>query len=124
MTQICKVCLVEKPCGMFEFTGKQQHRRKTCRKCRGKRPRNKDKLRSYKEKTKYGTTREKIGPNFCMICGSAKNICIDHCHDTNAVRGLLCRSCNLGLGLLGDKVVGLRLAVKYLETFLEKSNGR
>jgi len=124
MTQICKICLVEKPCGMFEPTGKKNNRRKTCRKCRNKRPRDKEKIRSYKEKSKYGITREKIGPNICMICGSAKNICIDHCHDTGAVRGLLCRSCNLGLGMLGDNVAGLRFAVKYLETFLEKSHGR
>ena len=124
MTRICKICLVEKPMIMFEFTGKQQNRRKTCRKCRAKRPKDKEKIRSYKEKAKYGITREKIGPNLCMICGATKHICIDHCHETNQVRGLLCRSCNLGLGMLGDNVAGLRFAVKYLETFLEKSHGR
>jgi hypothetical protein len=59
-----------------------------------------------------------------MICGATKHICIDHCHETGAVRGLLCRSCNLGLGMLGDNLIGLRFAVKYLETFLEKSYGR
>jgi len=124
MTQICKVCLVEKPLGMFEQTNKKDGRRKTCRKCRNKRPRDKIKVRRCQERLKYGITRESIGPNVCMICGSTKNICIDHCHDTNTVRGLLCRSCNLGLGLLGDNISGLQLAVKYLETFLEKSHGR
>ena len=120
MTQICNTCLIEKPLGMFEKTGKKENRRKTCRKCRNKRPRDKLKIRSCKERLKYGITRDKIGPNICMICTSTKHICIDHCHDTGAVRGLLCRSCNLGLGMLGDNISGLQLAVKYLKTFLEK----
>ena len=118
MKRICNICFVEKPMVMFEFTGKQQYRRKTCKKCRAKRPKDKEKIRSYKEKAKYGITREKIGPNVCMICGSTEKICIDHCHYTGEVRGLLCRSCNLGLGMLGDNLYGLQLAINYLDAFL------
>ena len=118
MKQVCNICLVEKPLAMFEFTGIRENRRKTCRKCRNLRPRDKAKKRSYREKSIYGITREKIGPNVCMICGSTEKICIDHCHHTGEVRGLLCRACNIGLGMLGDNLYGLQLAMNYLDAFL------
>jgi len=39
----------------------------------------------------------------CAICGrSGKKLVIDHCHKTGKVRGLLCYSCNLAIGLLND----------------------
>ena len=124
MTQVCKVCLVEKPCGMFEPTGNKNNRRKTCRKCRGMRLQLNVSYRHTQDKRKYGIIREKIGPNICMICGSTETICIDHCHETGKVRGLLCRKCNTGIGMLGDTLVQLRLAVKYLENSLEADYGR
>ena len=40
---------------------------------------------------------------------------VDHCHDSNVVRGVLCQECNVGLGKLGDTVEGLKIALKYLE---------
>jgi len=39
---------------------------------------------------------------------------IDHCHETNLVRGVLCSSCNTGLGLLGDNISSLTKAIDYL----------
>ena len=40
---------------------------------------------------------------------------IDHCHDTNEVRGILCSGCNTGLGHLGDNIAGLQRAIAYLQ---------
>lgn len=39
---------------------------------------------------------------------------IDHCHDTGKVRGVICRCCNVGLGMFGDTVEGLQRAIDYL----------
>jgi len=41
--------------------------------------------------------------------------CLDHNHKTGRLRGLLCNSCNKGIGLLQDSVELLENAVKYLK---------
>lgn len=41
---------------------------------------------------------------------------IDHCHEKDYVRGLLCHHCNTGLGLLKDSQDNLRNATNYLDT--------
>jgi hypothetical protein len=46
---------------------------------------------------------------------------IDHCHDTNEFRGLLCRSCNLLLGYAKDSIEILQSAIRYLEAFNSKT---
>jgi hypothetical protein len=52
----------------------------------------------------------------CGICKTpGKPFCVDHCHATGKVRGLLCRDCNLGLGNYKDNPVFTRAATAYLE---------
>ena len=55
----------------------------------------------------------------CAICESdlvqEKNqTVLDHCHETNEIRGILCRACNTGLGNFKDKNGLLANAAKYL----------
>lgn len=53
----------------------------------------------------------------CAICGKdelGRRLAVDHCHETKAVRGLLCRKCNMGIGLLGDDPEILQKALRYL----------
>jgi hypothetical protein len=52
----------------------------------------------------------------CWICSrKMKPAVVDHDHQSGIVRGLLCRSCNQGIGLLNDSALVLRKAIKYLE---------
>lgn len=58
----------------------------------------------------------------CGICETTDTapwdwFCVDHDHDTGAVRGLLCHPCNVAIGQTGDDVEVLRKAVAYLERF-------
>jgi hypothetical protein len=56
----------------------------------------------------------------CAICGSDDpkhshgRFVVDHCHKTGSVRGLLCHSCNVGIGCLEDNPETLRKAIAYL----------
>ncbi len=78
--------------------------------------------RSYHLSSKYdGMTIEqyeellKQQGNCCAICHKpAKRLHVDHNHTTGKVRGLLCRPCNTGIGLLDESPSTLLSAVKYL----------
>jgi hypothetical protein len=54
----------------------------------------------------------------CAICAEPserRSLDVDHCHETNAVRGLLCNACNVGLARFKDQPRLLRVATTYLE---------
>ena len=56
----------------------------------------------------------------CKICRSADpgnksgRFNVDHDHVTDEIRGLLCRSCNIGLGNFKDNADLLKAAIEYL----------
>ena len=57
----------------------------------------------------------------CSICNSKDNLVYDHCHNSrlseNAFRGVLCQSCNLGLGAFKDSTENLSNAITYLNNY-------
>jgi len=63
----------------------------------------------------------------CAICklketalnkrGVTRHLAVDHCHGREIIRGLLCTSCNLGLGGLKDDPKLLRAALDYLQKY-------
>lgn len=76
---------------------------------------------------KYGLSEEQFEHLFnlqgrcCAICNAASpgtkhgSWAVDHCHDTNIVRGLLCHRCNLMLGHARDDTGFLASAISYLQ---------
>lgn len=73
-------------------------------------------------KTKYGLTEESFNKMMtgqsgcCAICEEKlTKPCVDHCHETGKVRGILCDDCNVGLGRFKDNVDNLSAAITYLE---------
>jgi hypothetical protein len=87
---------------------------------------NKDSVKNSYLKTNYGITLEDY--NFllekqnekCKICNNecptGKSLAVDHNHETGKVRGLLCKNCNIGLGMFFDNIDFLESAVLYLKS--------
>lgn len=79
---------------------------------------------------KYGITAQDYNAllaqqdHCCAICraphfhgvrdGMESPLVVDHCHDTGAVRALLCPKCNMAIGLLGDDPITAQVAADYL----------
>lgn len=59
----------------------------------------------------------------CAICGSItpnnghgdRFFDVDHCHKTGRVRGLLCRDCNVTVGVVEKKWQKIEMILEYLE---------
>lgn len=80
----------------------------------------KERYQDYARKKNYGLTPGEFDAmrdaqnGACAICKEPGPLCVDHCHDTGAVRGLLCHMCNRGLGLFKDSEKRLQEAIEYL----------
>lgn len=68
---------------------------------------------------KYGIASEhewfELTKNGCGICGSMRNLVVDHDHVTGKIRGALCHQHNIGLGQFSDDPAVLRRAISWLE---------
>ena len=124
----CEACLV-----------RQRHANRAGRSRRG----DSEYLRDIHLRSKYGITLEEYetlrwAQNYrCAICDTHEDnlpqrkvsgkprsdgkpktlpvkLVVDHCHGTGKVRGLLCNSCNVGLGVFRDDPLRLEGALKYL----------
>lgn len=57
----------------------------------------------------------------CAICGTEKilgtkkGLLVDHDHNTNKIRGLLCTDCNSGIGKLKENIQILQNSITYLQ---------
>ena len=112
ITPICSMCGIERD---------DQVHQAYCPNC----------LYSWHIKRKYGLTLDEYVAMLerqgggCSICGVRQSqlwrevvrqpLVIDHCHNSNKVRGLLCDHCNRGLGQFRDDPALLRRAAEYLE---------
>lgn len=79
--------------------------------------------REYSLKRLYGITSEDYQIMLmaqggkCKICHSASDtaLFVDHNHVTGTIRGLLCTTCNMGIGHFKDDISLLKSAISYLE---------
>lgn len=85
-------------------------------------PHGKAKRQQYLLKHEYDLTVEQYQTmvseqgGCCAIClRPERRLHVDHEHSTGRVRGLLCKKCNMGIGLLGDSPAVLTAAAVYLE---------
>lgn len=114
--------------------------RRTCNQCRRERAKARlkerfgpDGVRHYRDRThikrRYGITFEQAEQMLqsqegkCKICQAQigfftktynNRACVDHCHTTNKVRGILCHYCNTGIGYLKDSPTVLQRCIVYL----------
>jgi len=72
----------------------------------------------YNRRLKYGLTDEQMAALDrgvqCKLCPELATV-VDHCHETGAVRGFLCKPCNTGLGHFRDNPDVLANAIQYLQ---------
>jgi hypothetical protein len=77
-------------------------------------------------KGKYGISLEEyekkliVQNGVCAICNQPPNgrrLAVDHDHETDEVRGLLCDSCNFSLGLLKEDPIRIKNLLFYLERY-------
>lgn len=95
----------------------------TCKACRNEESRKPDgrvrrRQMEWHYRKKYGISFEQAQADMargCEICGSNRDMVIDHDHSTGTYRGPLCDRCNRALGYLDDDPDRLRAAADYLE---------
>lgn len=83
---------------------------------------------NYRKYQRYGLTpaaAEALNPvGVCQICGGSgvkgrwSSLVVDHCHDSDVVRGIICSPCNVGIGMFQDNPELLTKAAAYLRMSL------
>ena len=139
----CRQCDIELIEGVNWAASHASRKQRICKACNSEQARewrkqNPKKQREYAEKrgkwwleTRYGIDEVEWKRMFdaqlgrCAICdsedpkGNHGVFHVDHCHETGKVRGLLCDTCNRGLGMFYDNTNILKSAIEYLEEHRE-----
>ena len=132
----CKKCHEIKPLTDFYKTGRKtdkdpntrHHECKECTKARiaASHKANPDKQRDSHLRRSYGITLAQFNRmvlaqgSTCACCGTDKpggkhnQWCVDHDHVTGTVRELLCKDCNIVLGIIEDSPEHLMRLIQYL----------
>jgi hypothetical protein len=108
-SKVCKKCNILKPISSFRLyrraTGDRNSRDSKCKDC----------SRHANEVIKKLRAISPTPEGHCECCHiKTDKLVLDHCHDTEVFRGWLCPTCNLGIGVLGDTLKGIKNALNYL----------
>lgn len=134
-SKVCRNCKQEKPADNFvKDASNSDGLNRWCKDCKRSKQRSyyknsPDQRQKHAERSRksyllkyYGITPEEYDriaseATKCAICSegiSSSNMHLDHNHATGAIRGVLCGSCNMGIGLLKDSPTIISNALKYL----------
>ena len=72
-----------------------------------------DKCQTQPDKCQTQPDKCQTQPDKCQTQPD-KPLYVDHCHQTKAIRGLLCHKCNIALGHMNDNPEQLERAAAYL----------
>ena len=138
--KVCTDCRLEKSLSEFSIVKRKNnithygstHYKSICKPCSVKR------VANYRLTHPRNSRREHIKGRFnldwdeylamisdavCEICGHEMGVpCIDHDKDTGLIRGILCKQCNMAIGLLMHDSGVMRNAANYIDAF--KSRGK
>jgi hypothetical protein len=130
-TKGCNVCKVDQMLTEFhKDSSTKDGRRSTCKQCANNRSKaqheaNPDRAKDQNLRRYYGISLAdyiqmlEAQDGRCKICktdvpGGKGSFHVDHCHNSNKVRGLLCHHCNVGIGHFKDDISTLASAILYL----------
>lgn len=117
--QICKDCEIPKSADHYYDRPTASRKHVYCKEC----------VKARRWEQQYGITRviyEELleqQNGVCAICkqpetrllyGKVCELSVDHCHETNVIRGLLCNMCNPGIGYFRNSPELLQAAIDYL----------
>lgn len=88
--------------------------RRCCKECHRKYQKNSHLIRLYNLTIDEYNKMVEEQNNKCLICNKVSKLFVDHDHLTGEVRGLLCDSCNRGIGHLQENSFNLLNAINYL----------
>ena len=127
-TRLCRKCDQIKLLDQFRKRGgKERGVTYACKEClnaRDKARRNPRTTRNAFMRCRYGLSEEEYmqmleRQAYRCICFQRlipydKDTCVDHCHYTGKVRGLLCRRCNFAIGWADENPLTLELLARYI----------
>jgi len=126
----CNRCGIEKPVeGFYRNSRSSDGLQGYCKQCDKIRRETPERMEAKKHSAwlgqlkKYGITESEYNQMFsdqmglCRICQKPEvdiRLAVDHDHETGKVRGLLCKRCNMAIGLLDDDPQIVTSAALYL----------
>ena len=133
----CPKCGAQKPLSEFHKNKSSKDKlSRTCAKCATEQSKiwykkNPDVKRNANLLREYGITLAQLESmkieqnNKCAICSktfkNSVDTCVDHCHTTKKVRGLLCNHCNRAIGLFKESASSIESALLYLKKYNQKT---
>jgi hypothetical protein len=125
----CNLCKKTKPVAEFGLAkGGALGVRGMCKPCYNMSNKDWNRKRLYGIDSDNYTSLLKSQNKACGICkctpNSREDLCVDHCHDTGVIRGLLCKKCNRGIGKLGDNLQAIQKVIRYFTISSKIRDGR